>query len=181
MLTEFCCSCGALAAALFVAAVLLRLAITFANLFVRPSQLKTAPGDNWGDLSQWNWDDWDDDDDEPEKLPPPPRQKAIPQPGIIKSLLMVFLMLIAGSISYACLGFFLGELLELRMRRFETRMLALALNLPFGFLLMCFVLSLLLPTTFWRAAWVAFMYHVILIGFSFLVGVIIFGLIALIA
>jgi hypothetical protein len=178
MLSEFCCSCGSVVIVLFVAAALLRLAITFANLFIRPEKPQSSATDDWGDLRQWNWDDWDD---EPEQLPPPPRVKAIPQPSWAKALLIVFLMLIAETISYLSLGLFVEAFLELRLHRFETRMLVFVLNIPFGFLLMCFVLSLMLPTTFWRSAWVAFLFHAILLGFSLIVGVMIVGLIAILA
>ncbi len=180
MLSEFCCSCGSVVIVFFVTAAWLRLAITFANLFIRPEKpRKSSATDDWGDLRQWNWDDWDDD--KPEELPPPPRAKAISQPSWAKALVIVFLTLIAETISYLSLGLFVEAFLELRLRRFETRMLVLALNIPFGFLFMCFVLSLMLPTTFWRAAWVAFLFHAILLGFSLVVGVMIVVLIAILA
>lgn len=166
------CSCGGGLLILLLAVSLLRFAVTIANRFVQPAKKEIE--DDWGD-----WGDWDrDDEDDP---PAKPKSKGvIPEPGIGKGMLLLLVATFLSGISFALLGFAVEEYMGLRMRREETRFFVALLNIPFANLILSFVLSEMLPTTFRRAVIVALVYNLVLLVFGLIVGIPIYLLLTLI-
>jgi hypothetical protein len=153
------CGCGGGLAVLLVAALLLRLSVSAANRVVGPARARARAGA--GRIAEWDWDDWDDEDDYPAPTGPSARgPNVIPEPGIIKCGALVFLTAFAAVFGFVLLGF-VAEELGLRMRRDETRIAVVIFDLPVAGLALSVLLVATLPTTFWRAALVTFLYGLI--------------------
>ncbi len=157
------CWCGAALIVVVVAGAFLRLAVLIANRFIQPSK-----ADTHGGVREWDWDDWDDEFDAP--APPPLSKRAIPEPGFFKCMAVVFVAAIISALGFVLIGFAAEAVMGLRMWREETRLAVLILDLPFAFLTLVVLLVPILPTTFWRAAMVAFLYGLLVIIFSLTIG-----------
>lgn len=139
---------------LFVGAFVLRAAVAISNRLTGPPKPDAAePADRFED---WDWDG----ELEGERRRREP-EKAIPEPGVGRG------MMIASTAGVLAVLF--GVLLALVFealdddpfdRDEEARFAALGvLTLPFSFIGTALVLTAMLPTTFPRAALVAFLYH----------------------
>jgi hypothetical protein len=159
------CACGGAVAVLTAAAALLKLAVVITNRVVRPTRQESR-----GEWSDWDWDDWDD-----EYVPGPQKPKeAIPALGLGKALVIVVLTGMVGALGFVLLGFAAEEAFGLRMRREETKLAVLILDLPLAALTLTVLLLSMLPTNFWRAAMVAFVYGILFLAFAAGVGSMIF-------
>ncbi len=142
---------------LLIGRALVCMAVALANRVVGPA----PPPDTFG-----QWDDWDSDD-EPAYVKSRRRgttDGAIPEPGLASGMLITF---VAGLINaggcVACVVFAQAVFDDLD-RSDEWILVALALlGLPVTFVVHSFLLVLLLPTTFWRAALVALFHYLILV------------------
>ena len=166
------CGCGAYLLCLALGAAILRGAVALANRIVGP--VKT---DTFG-----NWDDWDSDD-EPAYVRSRRRggKRAIPEPGIGKCILMLFATSLISLVVTYVLAYFAQELLDLRMRGEESQIAAAVISLPVTFAALTLVLVALLPTTFWRAAMVGFLYYLIILVLAAIIGGSVYAIFALTA
>ena len=166
------CSLGAGLTVLLVAGALLRLAATVTGGLVRVTKGKRG---DWVDVSRWDWDDWDDGYGPPAR---PRRERAVPEPGTGMSMAVLLLSGLAGLIGFFLTGF-LAEGVGFRMSREETKLAVAVLNLPVAALALTVMLSAWLPTTFWRAAMVVFVFGFILLGVGALAGMVVLGFLSL--
>lgn len=125
---------------MFVGALLLRLGVVIANRTLGPAKSDTPIG----------WD-WDTDDEE---LPPLATEKVIPEPGVLRGMVIVFL---AGlSSGFVALGL-ADELGKALPRGDEVFRIAIYAGwLAVGVVTLTGFVALLIPTTLARAALVAF-------------------------
>jgi hypothetical protein len=89
-------------------------------------------------------------------------------------VIIVVLSALVTGLGFVLVGF-AAEGLGLRMRREETRFAVLLLNLPLTGLTLTILLLSMLPTKFWRAAMVAFVYGVLFLAFGTALGVVIYA------
>jgi hypothetical protein len=140
--------------ALLIGSTVLRAAVSVANRMVGPAKARAERADPFAD---WDWDG-DLEDEEPRRRG---GEKAIPEPGLGKG------MMIASTIGVltAAIGIVLGVFTEATAGELfdgdeETQIALLALfTLPLGYVGATLLLTAMLPTTFGRAAVVAFVYH----------------------
>jgi hypothetical protein len=154
------CGCGGGLAVLLVAALLLRLSVSVANRVIGPA--KAPARARAGRIAEWDWDDWDDEDAYPGPADSARGPNVIPEPGIVKCGAIVFLTAFVALLGFVLLGF-VAEELGLRMRRGDTRTAVAIFDLPVVGLTLSVLLVATLPTTFWRAALVAFLYGLIVV------------------
>jgi hypothetical protein len=165
------CGCGAAGVVVLMASLLLRLAVALTNRLMGPGAAEKAierVAPRGGRIAEWDWDDWDDEfeDRGPPPLPLRRRGQAIPEPGVLMCLGVVIVT--AFTFGLACvLLIFAAESMGLRVRREESQLAVAVAALPVAFLTLSVMLVVGLPTTFWRAAMVAFLYGVILVGLGF--------------
>jgi hypothetical protein len=162
------CACGGGVAILLALAAMLKLSAFVATRLAQPTQQETRR-----ELNDWDWDDWDDE-------PGPSRSKpVIPVPGLAKCLAVMLITVLVAGLGYVLLGFFATEVLGLRMRRDESQLAVLILDLPFAFGILTMLLVALLPTTVRRAAMVTFIYVILFLAFAaaVLAMVFVFGVI----
>ena len=162
------CGIVGLVAFALAAAGLLRFAVVLANRAVG-APADAPPPPPIGGIPAWDWDDWDEDEDD---APPPRRRRggqAIPLPGILKGVGVVLVTAFATGLGAVLLIFAL-ESQGLRMRQTDTRLAVAVLDLPVAFLTLSVVLLAALPTTFRRAALVAFVFGLLLAGVALTVG-----------
>jgi hypothetical protein len=151
--------CGGLFVALFVSALLLRAAAASANRIVG------RPGED-AEFEFGDWDDWDSDE--------PPRRRrrekaSIPEPGVGRGMFVAFASAFATAMAWVVLEVVAEGVLGLGGEEAQA-VLVLLVALPAGFGALTFLLAGLLPTTFRRAALVAFLYH--LYGLAIVVAVV---------
>jgi hypothetical protein len=163
------CACGSALLVALLAAALLRLAVYVTNKLVDPVR---APAPSSGGIAQWDWDDWDDE------YTTPARGRrgtgAVPEPGTGKGMVIMFITALAFGLAFVLLGFFAEEMIGLRRWRDESMLVVAFLCLPLADLILTVQLFALLPTTFWRAALVAFVYNLILGALTVSIGAVIF-------
>ncbi|MBN9117643.1 MAG: hypothetical protein J0I06_00475 [Planctomycetes bacterium] len=136
--------------ALVVGAVALRAAVSIANRTVGPPKERTDP------FADWDWDgDWEDE------KPRRSAEKAIPEPGLGKGMMVSFAVVVLTAFIGAVLGVLAEAVADDLLEGDEgARVALLALfTLPLGFVGAALVFAATLPTTFSRAALVAVVYH----------------------
>jgi hypothetical protein len=160
------CGCGGVLLAALVAGSLLRLAVSITNKMVSPARAPASGG-----IAEWDWDDWDDEYTAPAR----PRRKTggIPEPGLVKCMLIVFLSALVYGLAFVLLGFASEELLNLRLRG-DAQLVIGLFALPVGALALAVLLCAMLPTSIWRGALVAFVYTFIFIGIGLGLGAVFF-------
>ncbi len=163
------CGCGVGLAALLVAGALLRLAVLAANKLVGPGPGRARARS--GGIPEWDWDDWDDE--YPATVRPWRGGPVIPEPGTFKCMAIAFLTAFVFALGFLLTGLAAQEV-GLRMWREETRLAVAVVNLPVAGFALTVLLTMMLPTGFWRAAMVAFVYGFILGGFVLFLGAFIF-------
>ena len=163
------CACAAAASAVLVAGALLRLAVTLSNRVAGPAPART--GAPQGGIPEWDWDDWDD-----EFAPARKRRAAgpIPHPGMVKACAITFVTAVVFALGFVLTGFAVEEI-GMRMWRGDTKAAVALVNLPVAALAMAVQLVLMLPTTFWRAAMVTFVFGLALFALAALVGCVMFA------
>lgn len=146
------CGCFGLLVALIVGAligsVLLRGAVALANRVLGPE----VPPDTFG-----QWDDWDTGE-------PGPRGRAgtgraIPEPTLTIGMVISLALGVVAFVGYVALGFVLGEVFDDHPDGWVAFVLLTVLLAPFTATALTVLVKLLLPTTFKRAAVVAFLHH----------------------
>jgi hypothetical protein len=159
------CGCGGVVVVLLLAASLLRLSISLTNKLLGRAP---APTRSSGGIAAWDWDDWDDE------FSPPARKRsgsrgqvgAVPEPGIPKCGAIMLLTVVAFGLGFLVMGLAGEALIGLRMWPDDEKLLLAILNLPVADLALTTLLIVMLPTTFWRAAMVTFVYNLILLAFT---------------
>lgn len=162
------CGCGAFGAILLVASGLLRLAIAAANKSLGSAKVEVQPQARGG-IPEWDWDDWDEES-ATELVPPWRTRGPIPEAGTLKCIAIAFLTALAYGFGFVVMGFAAQDF-GFRMHREETRLAVAVLNLPVAGLALAVLLSLLLPTNFWRGGLVAFIFGTFIFAFCLFVGV----------
>jgi hypothetical protein len=158
------CGCVGLAGVMMAAAALLKLSVNVTNRLVQPTKRESRGG-----MADWDWDDWDD-----EYEPGPRKRKAaLPELGIGKGVMIVLLSGLVGGLGFLFLGF-AAEGVGLRMSREDTKLAVAIVNMPLACLAMTVLLASTLPTNFWRAAMVTFVYCILFFAFVAAVGSVIF-------
>jgi hypothetical protein len=163
------CGCGGAVAAVLVAASLLRMSVSVTNKFVGPAKEKARVS---GGVPEWDWDDWDD-----EYTTPARRQRTkgpIPEPGIITCATITFATAVVFVLGCIVLTVIAEEALGLRMWRDESKLAVVFLNLPVAGLMLTVLMIVMLPTTFWRAAMVTFVYGLVLLAITVFIGAVVF-------
>lgn len=147
--------------ALLLGSVILRAAVALANRSAGP--VKVKPADLFPD---WDWDG------EPEDAEPR-LEKAIPEPGLGKGMMIASTIGVLTALLGVVLGILLDDLAEALFGADEAVQLVglMVLTVPFSFAAATLLLVVMLPAPFWRAALVAFLYHV----FATLVLALVFG------
>jgi hypothetical protein len=146
---------------LLIGSVVLRAAVSIANRSAGPVRAEVVDP-----FPDWDWDD--ESEDEPRRS----GEKAIPEPGLAKG------MMITSTI--AVLTAFIGVVLRVLTEDLADAMFGgddevvqivalVVVALPFSFAGATLLLVAMLPTTFWRAALVAFLHHIFAV---FLLGVV---------
>ncbi|MBN9117644.1 MAG: hypothetical protein J0I06_00480 [Planctomycetes bacterium] len=161
------CVCGTVVSVLMVASGLLRLAISAANKILGP-KAKTQPSG----IPEWDWDDWDDEYARPAR--PWQAGRVIPEAGTLKCMAALLLTALVFGLGFVLTGFAAQDM-GFRMHREETKLAVAVLNLPVAALTLTMLLVGLLPTRFWRAAMVTFVYGLLGLAFVLFVGVIVFA------
>jgi hypothetical protein len=163
---QLCCGCVGVVAILLVAAGLLRLAIFTANRNLGHAKPTAEPRS--GGIAEWDWDDWDDEQDaEPTR---PWERRAIPEAGTFKCMTIMLMTALVFGFGFVVMGFAAQDV-GFRMHRDETQLAVAILNLPVAGLALTVLLALFLPTNFWRAGMVAFLFGVFVFAFLLFVGV----------
>jgi hypothetical protein len=150
-------SFGGLLLALFVAAALLRAAVAIANRVVGTKLTETVVG--------WEWDSADDEDEVRVTVGVPP----IPEPGVARGMVIVFLAAAANAVSLYVLGVVLFEGLD-AYDDWTAQALAYAVTVLVGFAALVGLLAAMLPTTARRAALAALFAYLILFALAALVA-----------
>jgi hypothetical protein len=166
------CGCGGALLALLVAASLLRLAVSIANRLIGPVK-EQAPAS--GGIAEWDWDDWDDEyttSTKPARARP--GANAIPEPGIPKCVAIILTTAFAAGLGFTFLGF-AAEAVGLRMHRDDTKLAVALVDLPLTSFVLVLMLVAVLPTTFWRASMVTFLYNLIIIGLAVGIGTVVYA------
>ncbi len=154
----FVCAGGliGLVAALLVGSVIVRAAVALANRILGPAEVPDTFG---------QWDDWDSD--EPAPKPRKHKTRVIPEPGLATGMLVTLLSGLVGPGGIVVCAVLAREAFNDLDGPDELVPLAfLILLLPIGFGLLTLLLSMLLPTTFWRAARVAFLHYLIVFALA---------------
>jgi hypothetical protein len=169
------CVCAALAGGVLALAAMLKLAVVVANKAVGSVPAEKEP--SRGGIAEWDWDDWDDEEEEDARpaFARGGRKQAIPEPGVLKCVGIVLVTAFAAGLGFVLLGF-AAEGVGLRMRREETRFAVALFDLPIVALTLSVMLVASLPTGFWRAAMVSFIYGFLLLALALLCVVLIFTL-----
>jgi hypothetical protein len=155
------CGCAGVLLAALVAGSLLRLAVSLANKAV-DQHLPVSGG-----IAEWDWDDWDDEYEAPTR--PRRGSKVIPEPGIIKCAALLFVSALVYGLAFVLLMFAAEDFLGPRMRG-DAQLVVGLFALPAGDLALTVLLLSMLPTTFWRAAMVTFIYNLMLLGIGLGLG-----------
>lgn len=145
--------------ALLIGSVTLRAAVAIANRSIGPLKAKRADP-----FPDWDWDD-DPEDEEPRRP-----QKAIPEPGLGKGMMIASTLGVVSAFIGVVLAVLGGDMAEAMFDEKEQVVALVAGAVPFSFAGATLLLVAMLPTTFWRAALVAFLYHifaVLLLGGTF--------------
>lgn len=167
------CGCFTAVIVLVVAGALLRLAVALANKVVGPGKPKARSGG----IPEWDWDDWDDEPGGSDAPVRPPRfAPVIPEPGTVNATVIVFATAVVFGVAFVVLGVLAEELVGLRMWRDESKVLIGLLGFPVAAGAMTLLLVWMLPTTFWRAAMVTFLYGVVILAFLLFVGLVVSAL-----
>jgi hypothetical protein len=155
---------------LVAASSLLRVSVAVANKLVAPGRVVERVG-SVGQIPEWDWDDWDD---EFGAVPRSRRHRepAIPYPGIGLGALITFFTAAVFGFGFIVTGF-AAEEIGFRMWREETKLGVGILNLPLAAVGQMVSLIVLLPTTFWRAAMVTFVYGLIILGFVVFIALVV--------
>jgi magnesium-transporting ATPase (P-type) len=137
--------------ALLLGSVMLRTAVRIANRSIGPLKAKRA--DSFPD---WDWDG-DLEDEEPRHP-----QKAIPEPGLGKGMMIASTLGVVTVFIGIALAVFADTVAEDLFEGDEDTQIALLamFTLPLAFVSSTLLLAVMLPTTFWRAALVSFVTHV---------------------
>ncbi|MDY3550955.1 hypothetical protein R5W24_000024 [Gemmata sp. JC717] len=151
--------------ALVVGVVLLRAAVAAANRLLEPS----TPQDPFG-----HWDDWDADG--PAPIPRAAPDRAVPEPGFLTGVVVTLVLGATTAVGYLCLVVAAQELLGIGVDGPTGVVLIFLAGLPFTGFGLSFLLTVTLPTTLKRAALVAFLYHLIAIPVTCVVGAIMLAL-----
>lgn len=167
------CVCAGLAGGVLGLAALLRLAAVLANKVVGSVPAEKAP--SRGGIAEWDWDDWDEEEEDARPAFARSRKPAIPEPGILKSVGIVLVTAFAAGLGFVLLGF-AAEGMGLRMGRGDTSFAVALFDLPIVALTLSVMLVASLPTGFWRAAMVTFIYGFLLLGLGLFCAVLIFVL-----
>lgn len=135
---------------LLIGSVLLRGAVALANRVLGPE----VPPDTFG-----QWDDWDSDE-------PGPRARtgtgrALPEPTLTTGMVVTLALGVVQFVGYVALGFVVGEVFDDHPDESVALVLVSVLMLPVTATVLTVLVKLLLPTTFKRAALVAFLHHFI--------------------
>jgi hypothetical protein len=160
--------------AMVLGAAFLRAAVSVANRVVR--EPKADPFADWDDEEWEEWKEWEKDERSRRR-----RVKAIPEPGMGKGMLVSA----AVGVLTVLAGYILGALVEavepgaFRGDGELAVLVVAALALVLGFAGTTLILTAMLPTTFGRAALVAFLYHVIAVLAVLTIGGAIAGVIYL--
>ena len=142
-----------------VGAMILRAAVAIANRLTGPPKPdRTESEDRFED---WDWDG--ELEDERRRRKP---EKAIPEPGLGKGMMIASTAGVLTVLFGVLLATALDMLIDDPFDRDETgQVAALAVfTLPFSYIGTALVLTGMLPTTFSRAALVAFLYHALGLG-----------------
>ncbi|WP_439621732.1 hypothetical protein [Gemmata sp.] len=150
-------SLGALLLALFVAAALLRAAVAITNRVIGTNQTETVVG--------WDWDSPDDADEIRVTVGVPP----VPEPGVARGMLIVFLAAAANAVALYVLGVVLFEGLDASDDG-TVQVLVYALTALVGFAALVGLLVAMLPTTVRRAALAAALVYLVLLVLAALVA-----------
>jgi len=132
------CWLGSLFVMLFVASALLRGGIALANRVIGVEKSETIIG--------WDWDSDEDD----QEIAVDSEKPAIPEPGISRSMVIVFLLLLAE----VMIGFVLSVILDGPIRGNDTalQVATVLIGGAGGFVTLMGLLAWMLPTTPKRAA-----------------------------
>jgi hypothetical protein len=137
-----------------------RAAVGVTNRLLGPPRAKAFDTDE-----EWEWEEWD----EPEELHRK-GEKAIPEPGFGRAVAIAF----AGGVVNAVAAFILvvvGEAVDAGDLDDGPALVLLVLFAgPLGFAALTLFLTAALPTTFWRAALVAFVHYAIVLLIALVVG-----------
>lgn len=169
------CVCAGLAGGVLGLAALLKLAVVLANRTVGPVTEQEKPLSRGG-IAEWDWDDWDDED-ERDDTPTRPRgsKQAIPEPGVPKCVAIVTITSFVVVLVFVLLTF-AAEGVGLRPGRDDTQFALAIVELPIVGFLLSALLSTMLPTGFWRAAMVTFLYGLLLFALAMVLAVVIFAM-----
>ena len=149
---------------LLIGAVILRLAVSFANRILGP----VKPPDTFG-----QWDDWDSDEPAPKARTH--QDRVIPEPGFATGMLITFLTGIANACCYGVLALIGNAVFDDLRGPDELVPLALLIfSLPASHLALTALLTILLPTTFARAALTAFLNYAATLVIALIAGVAVF-------
>jgi hypothetical protein len=171
------CVCAGLAGGVLGLAALLKLAVVLANRTVGPVAEKEKPLSRGG-IAEWDWDDWDDEDEHDNSRPFAQSREwkpAIPEPSVLKSAGIVAVTAFATVLGFVLLSF-AAEGMGLRPGRDETQFALAVVELPVVGFILSALLSALLPTGFWRAAMITFLYGLLLFALAVFFGMAIFVL-----
>jgi hypothetical protein len=167
------CVCAGLAGGVLGLAALLKLAVVLANRTIGSVAEKTP---SRGGVTEWDWDDWDDEYEHDNSRPfaqPWERKPAIPEPSVLKSAGIVAITSFATVLGFVLLSF-AAEGTGLRPGREETQFALAIVELPIvGFILSALLVAML-PTGFWRAAMITFLYGLLLFALAVFFGMVIF-------
>ncbi|VTU00169.1 Uncharacterized protein OS=Planctomyces maris DSM 8797 GN=PM8797T_19717 PE=4 SV=1 [Gemmataceae bacterium] len=156
-------SFGAVLLALFVAAALLRAAVAVANRVAGSNLTETVVG--------WEWDSADDEDEVRVAVGVPP----IPEPGVARGMVIVFLAAAANAVALYALGVVVFEGFD-AYDDWTAQALVYALAALVGFAALVGLLAAMLPTTVRRAALAALFAYLLLLALAALVA----GLVAVV-
>jgi hypothetical protein len=140
--------------ALVVGSVILRAAVALANRIIGPPKPKVETVDRFED---WDWDG-ELEDAKPRKKG---KEKAVPEPGIGKGMMIASTVYVLTAFIGVVLAVFFEAVADDVFDGDEGAQIVLVVlfALPLGFVGMALLLTAMLPTTFSRAALVAFIYH----------------------
>ncbi|AMV24380.1 hypothetical protein VT84_08285 [Gemmata sp. SH-PL17] len=163
----FLFGCGGVLLGLFlgllIGSAILRAATALANRIFKPT--KRTDEDTFG-----QWDDWDSG--EPGPGARKNADRTIPEPGIATGMLITFLW----GVVHACCYGILGGLMALAFDDMGARnewlapLVLFCFSLPASYLALALLLVVTLPTTFGRAALVAFLNYAIGLGIALVIG-----------
>jgi hypothetical protein len=148
--------------ALLIGAVVVRAAVSISNKLI--GSPKREP-ETFGRVEEWEWDD------EPEEEHPRrKREKAVPEPGVGKAMMIASTGGVTNAFIVLVIGVFL-EALDVDPIDEDLTIAVLAVvSLPFSFVALTLLLTAMLPTTFWRAALVAFVHYALVVVIGIVAG-----------